>query len=82
LDRLVELRNYLAHDYLTDNFSLFKNDEARSMLITELKYYAEEFNEFEEEFSPLIDIIIEELKSRVYGREMKILKLISTNWKL
>lgn len=64
LSRLVKVRNYLAHNYLIENFSLFKNAEARSMLITELKYYTEEFNQFEQDFKPLNNLIIEALKAR------------------
>jgi hypothetical protein len=64
LNDLVKLRNNLAHNYLNYNFSLFKNDEARSMLITELKHYAEFFHEVELQFTPLRAIVTGELKRR------------------
>jgi hypothetical protein len=45
MDVLVKLRNHLAHDYLTKNYRLLKNAEARRMLIIALQHYREVFEE-------------------------------------
>jgi hypothetical protein len=61
LEKLRQIRNWLAHSYLIDNSWALPNPEAHKELISELRFFAEAFKSMTRVWEKWLNIAIEKL---------------------
>jgi hypothetical protein len=61
LEKLRQIRNWLAHSYLIDNSRVLPNPEAHKELISELRFFAEAFKNMTRVWEKLLNVAIEKL---------------------